>query len=247
MYIATTPDTHRELALRTVKAGKHCYLEKPVAHSYIEGEEIGFAFKAAGKKIFVAHYRRALPKTKTLKELIEKISPIRSVRVFRSNSQKKIPRWRGDPAISGGGVFFETDVHLVDLLDELFGPLLSWKLDAAGVGGMEDCVSLIARGRGNIFINGLWVYGAYKSEDICVVTGDNGILSFQGMDTGGIALIETSEGMEEITFPDEPHVGMPMEQTIVDELLGRGMCSSTLDSAMRAFKICCDMRDAVLA
>ena len=244
VYIAVTPDAHKELALKAAKAGKHCYLEKPIALSYADGEEIAHAFKAAGKKIFVAHYRRALPKTKTLKELMEKISPVRSVRVFRSDSKKEIPLWRGNPAVAGGGVFFEGDVHLVDLLDELFGPLHGWKLDAIGRGGMEDRVSLITRGRDNIFISGLWVYGAYKSEDLCEVYGDNGVLGFQAAGTGGRALLETAAGREEIVFHDEPHIGMPMEQTVVDELLGRGRCPCTLRAAMTAFKICCEARDA---
>ena len=243
VYIAVTPDLHRELAVKCARAGKHCYLEKPITHSVADAEEIRRAFKEADRKIFVAHYRRGLPKTIKILELLEKIAPVHSVRVFRADTQKTVPHWRGNPAISGGGIFFEADVHLIDLLDYLFGPLHDWKLDAANRNGMEDHAALIARGRNGIMISGLWQYQANNAVDSCEVFGENGTLSFEGANTGGGALLETARGREDIVFPDEQHVGMPMEQMIVDELLGRGKCPSTLETAMTALKICCDMRD----
>ena len=244
VYVAVTPDAHREMAVKCARALKHCYLEKPIALSYADAEEIQRAFKDAGKKIFVAHYRRGMPKTQKLKELIEKISPVKTVRVFRSDDRKTLPNWLGNPAIAGGGIFFEADVHLVDLLNYLFGPLLSWKLDAFGSSGSEDRCGLIARGRDGILISGLWLYKAYRADESCEVFGENGVLSFQIMNPGGRAILETAGGCEEITFPDEPHVGLPMEQMIVDELLGRGKCPSTLETAMPTLKICCEMVEA---
>jgi len=243
VYIAVTPDVHKKFAVECAKAGKHCYLEKPIAPSCADGEEIQRAFAEAGKKVFVAHYRRAMPKTAILKELVEKISPVRSVRVFRSDNRKTLPGWLANPAIAGGGVFFEADVHLIDLLDFLFGPFQSWKLDCSRRNGEEDSSSLIIRGKDGLLISGLWQYQAFKAEESCEVFGEKGILSFQCMNTGGKAILETAGGSEEIIFPDEPHVGLFMQQMIVDELLGRGKCPSTLETAMTALKICCEMRD----
>ncbi|GHV51669.1 NADH-dependent dehydrogenase [Spirochaetia bacterium] len=248
VYIATTPDTHKELALRCAAAGKHCYLEKPIAPDYKDAEELQRAFTAAGKKIFVAHYRRALPKTLKIQELLKRIAPVRSVRVIRRDAQKIIPGWRGSAAVAGGGIFFETDVHLVDLLDFLFGPLHGWKVDALNYNSSrpdEDSAALIARGRDDVLISGLWEYGAFKAQDTCEVSGDGGLLSFPGLGTGGRALLETVAGIEEITLPEVEHVGMPLEQTIVDELLVRGTCPSTLESAMRTLRICWDARQVL--
>jgi predicted dehydrogenase len=248
VYIATTPDTHKDLALRCAEAGKHCYLEKPIAQASEDAEELQQAFAAAGKKIFVAHYRRALPKNLKIQELLKKIAPVRGLRVFRSDSQKTISGWRGNAAVAGGGLFFETDVHLVDLLDFLFGPLHDWSVDALSYNNSrpgEDSAALIARGRDDILISGLWQYGAFKSQDYCEAAGDKGILTFPGMSAGGKALLETAAGIEEITLPEVEHVGMPLEQSIMDELLGRGTCPSTLETAMRTFKICCDARRAL--
>jgi hypothetical protein len=64
------------------------------------------------------------------------------------------------------------------------------------------------------------------------------------MSTGGQAVLETETGREEFALPEVRHVGMPLEQAIVDELLNRGSCPSTLGTAMRSLQICCEMRGA---
>lgn len=53
VYIATTPDTHAELAIRCAEAGKHTLVEKPVAPTLEEGKRMQEAFRKAGKKCFV--------------------------------------------------------------------------------------------------------------------------------------------------------------------------------------------------
>jgi predicted dehydrogenase len=249
VYVATTPDTHREFALCCAEAGKHCYLEKPVTPKYEDAVEIQKAFAAKGKKIWVAHYRRALPKTVKLLELLERIAPLRSVQVTYADAQETVSGWRGKAEIAGGGLFFEGGVHLVDLLDYLFGPFLDWKTAAADHGkgfAGGDTTALLARGRDGIIITGIWQYGAYTAQDLCAVEGEKGRLSFPGMSTGGTALLETGAGREEIILPEVPHAGMPLEQSIVNELLGGPPCPSTLESALRALKICCDAAKAVL-
>ncbi|MDR3200092.1 MAG: Gfo/Idh/MocA family oxidoreductase, partial [Spirochaetales bacterium] len=148
VYVATTPDTHKEFALLCARAGKHCYLEKPIVHSYEDAVELQKAFDSAGKKIFVAHYRRGLPQTRKMKELIAKIAPVRCVRVICTD-KGTIPGWRDHPEISGGGLFFEGGVHVVDLIDYHFGPLHDWNVDAVNYGGKapaEDAVVLSSRG-----------------------------------------------------------------------------------------------------
>ena len=61
VYVATPPGTHEHYALRvaTAAAGKPCYVEKPMARSYVECARMVEAFRAAGRPLFVAYYRRA--------------------------------------------------------------------------------------------------------------------------------------------------------------------------------------------
>jgi predicted dehydrogenase len=248
VYIASTPDTHKEFALRCAGAGKHVYLEKPIALNYDDALEIQKKFKEAERKVFVAHYRRGLRKTEIIKNLIKKISPVYLVDFNRSVPEGGIQGWRQDAAVAGGGIFFETDVHVVDLLDYLFGPLFDRNILTQSFSennAFEDLVLLSARGRDNILVNGVWQFNGTDSRDLCEVRGKNGTLTFPVLDTGGTAILTTQNDKEQIDFPSEEHVGQGLEQMIVDELLGKFSCPSTLDTAMRALRICCDAQDAI--
>ena len=81
VYIATPPDTHKLYGLMVAKAGKPCCIEKPLAPSYEDGVAIVKAFKAKNVPLFVAYYRRSLPRflqvEKWLKE--DKIGEIRHI------------------------------------------------------------------------------------------------------------------------------------------------------------------------
>ncbi|MCH7878106.1 MAG: imidazolonepropionase, partial [candidate division Zixibacteria bacterium] len=71
IYIATPPGSHKEYALKSCAAGKPVYVEKPMARCHDECQDMVKAFGAAGLKLFVAYYRRALPRFLKTKELVE--------------------------------------------------------------------------------------------------------------------------------------------------------------------------------
>src|SRR5262245_58209728 len=71
VYVATPPGSHLEYALRVARASKPCYVEKPMARSYAECRRMIEAFEKAGLGLFVAYYRRMLPRFVRAKELIE--------------------------------------------------------------------------------------------------------------------------------------------------------------------------------
>ena len=89
VYIATTPDCHKDLAIACAEAGKHCYVEKPIALSYEEAEEIQRAFEKSGTKIFVAHYRRGMSRYRKIKRLLEEgaIGKVRGMQMLRTQKQ----------------------------------------------------------------------------------------------------------------------------------------------------------------
>ena len=71
IYVATPPASHKEYAIKALKAGKPVYVEKPMAMSYTECMEMVGAAKNAKQNLFVAYYRRALPYFLKVKELID--------------------------------------------------------------------------------------------------------------------------------------------------------------------------------
>ena len=71
VYVATPPGSHAEYALRVAEAGKPCYVEKPMARNHAECAAMVEAFRAKGLPLFVAYYRRALPRFLKAKERID--------------------------------------------------------------------------------------------------------------------------------------------------------------------------------
>jgi len=112
VYIATPPSSHLEYALRLIKAGKPVYVEKPMARSFAECQQMLQASATADIPLFVAYYRRALPRFLKIKEIMERgdIGEIRTVNVrfFRRPSDRDLKgeyHWRIDPEIAGCGYF----------------------------------------------------------------------------------------------------------------------------------------------
>jgi hypothetical protein len=70
VYIATLPSSHRALALQVAAAGKPCLVEKPMATTHAECVEMLDAFAARRTLLWVAYYRRALPRFLTVRDLL---------------------------------------------------------------------------------------------------------------------------------------------------------------------------------
>ena len=71
VYVATPPASHMEYALACARAGKPVYVEKPMARTLAECEAMIDACRSAGVPLFVAYYRRTLPRFLKIKELVE--------------------------------------------------------------------------------------------------------------------------------------------------------------------------------
>jgi predicted dehydrogenase len=69
--LATPVPSHAELALRVLEAGKHCFVEKPMAQSAADAEAVVAAAQAAGRVLMVGHLLEYHPGVMKLKELID--------------------------------------------------------------------------------------------------------------------------------------------------------------------------------
>jgi predicted dehydrogenase len=71
VVLATPVPTHAELAARVLQAGKHCFVEKPLAQSVADAERAVAAAEAAGRILMVGHLLQYHPGVAKLKELVE--------------------------------------------------------------------------------------------------------------------------------------------------------------------------------
>ncbi len=71
VVLATPVPTHSELAVRVADAGKHCFVEKPLATTAADAEQAVEAATRAGKILMVGHLLEYHPAVDRLKELID--------------------------------------------------------------------------------------------------------------------------------------------------------------------------------
>src|SRR6185312_15133277 len=121
VYIATPPDSHASYALQAAAAGKPAYVEKPMARHAPECDRMVEAFQRADLPLYVAYYRRRLPRFLAAEELLRSaIGTLTSIQ-YRYSAPKHLagPEWRIDAAAAGGGLFLDLGSHALDLIDYL--------------------------------------------------------------------------------------------------------------------------------
>jgi 1,5-anhydro-D-fructose reductase (1,5-anhydro-D-mannitol-forming) len=241
VYVATLTDSHRDYTLRCARAGKPVYVEKPMAMNHGECVEMVAACRAAKVPLWVGYYRRALPRFLKVRELIED-GAIGEIRMVVSRQLQRLPvlpigelPWRINPALSGGGFFFESVCHTFDILDFLFGPIREVRAFAgnqAGSWSAEDVVAATYHFQSGVFGSGVWCYAADTDEEMNEIVGAKGRIQFSTSKPVPIHLLR-GDAVETFAVADPPHVHQPLIQTIVDELNGIGHCPSTGEGGAR--------------
>jgi predicted dehydrogenase len=237
VYVATPPSSHRQYTLMAAAAGKPVYVEKPMAARHAECLEMIAACERARVPLFVAYYRRALPRFVKVKELLAAgaIGEPRLVTVTlrmppepEHRDRTQLP-WRVVPTIAGGGLFLDLASHTLDLLDHFFGPVTEATGTAANQGGLydaEDIVSAAMRFSSGVLGSGSWCFTAGDRLDRVEIVGTAGTLSFATFDDLPL-VVSGPGGNEALSIPHPPHIQQPLIQTIVDALAGQGECPST--------------------
>jgi predicted dehydrogenase len=238
VYIATRPDTHLEYALRCAAAGKPAYVEKPMAMTRAECRTMVDAFTAAGLPLWVAYYRRSLPRFRRVRQLLDD-GAIGTPRLVRTELRAPLPTdpgaWRYDPAY-GAGPFFEGACHALDLIDFLFGAMTDvhgTAVNQAGAYRVPDLITATYSLPGPVLGTGSWCYCTAFSSDVTEVTGSAGSVRFSTSKMDEPIVLVRDGVPSRVDVPDPPHVQQPMIQAIVDELNGTDRCPSTGDTAAR--------------
>ena len=71
IVLATPVPTHAELAIAVAQAGKHCFVEKPLATTAADAERAVQASQQAGKLLMVGHLLEYHPAVTRLKQLVD--------------------------------------------------------------------------------------------------------------------------------------------------------------------------------
>ena len=249
IYIATPPDSHAYYTLKAFEAGKPVYVEKPMAHSYLDCTKMLEGQKKTGLPLFVAYYRRRLPVFIKVKELIEAgaIGDIRLVNMQLywppqpdDYNRDNLP-WRVIKSIAGAGYFYDLAAHQFDILDYILGTITQAKgipHNQARLYEVEDVVSASFKFESGVIGSGTWCFtiDEINNRDTIEITGKTGRLVFSTFSSTIMQLI-TEHGVQKFDLPNPENIQFNLIQTIVDDLLGKGICPSTGISGARANKV----------
>ncbi|MNI06552.1 putative 4,5-dihydroxyphthalate dehydrogenase [compost metagenome] len=125
VVIALPHNLHRASAVRAADQGCHILLEKPMALSIQECDEIMTAVTRSGVRLMVGHTQQYLPENRKAREIIATgelgqlimIHDIRHVNYFRPDR----PEWFFIKEASGGGIIANLGSHSIDKIQWLSG------------------------------------------------------------------------------------------------------------------------------
>ncbi|TCO09180.1 Gfo/Idh/MocA family protein [Natronoflexus pectinivorans] len=245
VYVATPPSTHAKYAIEAMKAGKPVYVEKPMAATYAECQEMLQVSEKTGVPLYVAYYRRTLPGFLKVKELIEEgqigkplLASIRLMRpALPEEMDEKTPAWRIDPKIAGGGIFYDLASHQLDFLDYLFGPITHVEGNAenrAGLYTAEDTIVASFKFENGVVGSGVWCFvtGESSREDKMEIIGTKGKIIFSGFGHNPIVLVKES-GKLEFPYLNPDNIQYNLIKEVVESIQHKRTCVSTGITASR--------------
>lgn len=251
IYIATPPNMHKFYTIEAAKHKKDVYVEKPMALSVEECREMMEICKSEGVKLFVAYYRRAQEKFRTVKKLIRE-NEIGEIRSFTYHYVNPLPQhhpgrpWLNDPEISGGGQLYDVGSHMMDLILYLFGDVSFVKgisTNQAKVLKVEDNTSGILTFKNGVQGAVQMTFDGQVREDQLTIVGSEGTLKFSIMDNEPLEVLKP-DGIEKISFEQLEHVQMPMISDVADAMAGESNLDSTGLYGLRTQEVIEALRDS---
>lgn len=147
VLITTRHDAHANLCIKTLRAGKHVFVEKPLALNYTELAEIIEIYQQSGKTLTVGYNRRFSPFAQNVKKHLGDSNTLINVIATINAGDIAANHWTQDMNIGGGRIIGEA-CHLIDLITYLSGSLVeSVVMNAMGQNPAEntDNVSILLK------------------------------------------------------------------------------------------------------
>lgn len=151
--IVTRHDTHARFVAQALQAGKHVFVEKPLAIDAESLAEVRAAYDAAqaskpqgGPQVMVGFNRRFSPQVQKMKALLAPVKEPKSFIMTMNAGAIPANHWTQDNAVGGGRIIGEA-CHFIDLMRFLVGsPIVSVQArrmgDAPGMAVTEDKASI---------------------------------------------------------------------------------------------------------
>lgn len=240
VYIATPPDTHMHYALKVAAANKPCCIEKPMAPGYDECLRICAAFEDRDLPLFVAYYRRTLPRFAQIGNWIKegRIGTPRHVgwqfsRMPSASDLNRTGQWRTDVVIAPGGYFDDLASHGLNLFAHFFGDMLEatgCSTNQQGLYSAMDAVSGSWLHTSGVTGSGSWNFGSFERLDQVEIIGSAGKIRFSVFDEAPIVLTDAG-GSQQMSIEHPENIQLHHVRQIHAHLRGESQHPSTGRSA----------------
>lgn len=121
--ICTWNNTHAEISIAALNAGKHVLVEKPLCRTVEEALRVQEAVKSSGKLLQVGFVRRYDPNAQMLREFADN-GEFGEIYFAKASSIRRLGNpggWFSDIERSGGGPLIDIGVHVIDLCWYMMG------------------------------------------------------------------------------------------------------------------------------
>ena len=130
--IVTRHDSHASLTCEALRAGKHVFVEKPLALTAADVDRVADAARASSGMLMVGFNRRFAPHVQTMHRLLKGVVGPKTFIMTVNAGDIPASHWTQDPD-AGGGRFIGEGCHFVDLLRFLAGaPIVDTAATAVG-------------------------------------------------------------------------------------------------------------------
>lgn len=232
IYIATPPDTHKYYGLKVALAGKICCIEKPLAPNYQDCISIYETFEEKNIPLFVAYYRRTLPRFEQIKKWLDtnSIGEIRHIRWHLSKPTSEQDKsgtynWRTDSEIATGGYFDDLASHGLDLFIHLLGNIKEVSgisHNQQGLYSSKDTVTACWAHETGVTGTGSWNFGCYEREDKVEIYGSKGKITFSVFENVPLVLTN-EEGETALNIEHPENIQLYHVQQMREHLLGNSI------------------------
>jgi len=220
--VICSPHTlHFQQAMDALNSGCHVLIEKPMACSQAEAQQMIETAEKVGKVLQVSYQRHFQPEFIFIRDAIAngEIGKLTSVTasLYQEWGQGTVGSWRQNPALSGGGMLMDSGSHIVDVLLWTTGlsPVeVTTQMQKHNANVELDSFTSIRFE--NDVIAGLNIVGFSPCwHETYVFCGDNGGIFY---DNGRITIRRL--GQEAVT-PELPKQTTNQDKSFIDAILGK--------------------------
>jgi len=176
VIVGAPPALQAQIGIATLTAGKHLYLEKPIAIDLASADQLLAAWRGSGLHAMAGFNYRFHPLHVAARNHIQqgRIGNVVAVRsIFSAGSA--LPQWKRTRH-TGGGALLDLGSHHFDLLPYLLGaPVREVRATIRSLASDEDLAAVTMTLDGGVLVQSLFQIGA-RAEDRIEVYGQEGTM-----------------------------------------------------------------------